>query len=70
MCIIVTACLKEFNMPLSGKKMIKLYLKNGWEIIRQSGSHVQLRKNDRHQTIPSHSKDLGKGLEMKLLKEI
>lgn len=57
-------------MPLSGKKMIKLYTKNGWEVIRQTGSHVQLKKNGRRQTIPNHTKDLGKGLEKTLLKEI
>lgn len=57
-------------MPLSGKKMIRLYKKNGWVVIRQTGSHVQLRKGRRHQTIPNHTKDLGKGLEQRLLKEI
>ncbi|MBN2659559.1 MAG: type II toxin-antitoxin system HicA family toxin [Spirochaetales bacterium] len=57
-------------MPLSGKKMIQLYKKNGWNVIRQTGSHVQLRKGSRHQTIPNHTGDLGKGLEQRLLKEI
>nr|WP_246434081.1 type II toxin-antitoxin system HicA family toxin [Spirochaeta isovalerica] len=50
--------------------MIQLYKKNGWTVIRQSGSHVQLRKGTRHQTIPNHSRDLGKGLEKRLLKEM
>lgn len=58
-------------MPLSGKNMLKLYLKNGWIKVRQKGSHATLSKEGRRaQTIPVHNKDLGKGLERKLLKEI
>jgi predicted RNA binding protein YcfA (HicA-like mRNA interferase family) len=60
-------------MPLSGKKMLKLFLQNGWFIIRQKGSHVQVRKyckdTTRNETIPMH-KELKKGLEQYLLKRM
>ncbi len=55
-------------MPMTGKEMVK----HGWIQTRQTGSHVILYKEGKGiQAIPVHSdKDLGKGLESKLLKEI
>jgi predicted RNA binding protein YcfA (HicA-like mRNA interferase family) len=58
-------------MPLSGKEMLKLFLKDGWVILRKKGSHMQIQKitNGKifHQTIPIHD-ELKKGLEQHLLK--
>jgi predicted RNA binding protein YcfA (HicA-like mRNA interferase family) len=58
-------------MPLSGKEMLKLFLKDGWIVLRKKGSHVQIQKiiNNKifHQTIPMHG-ELKKGLEKNLLK--
>ena len=56
-------------MPLSGKEMFKLYLKNGWSELRQKGSHVAMGKGSLRETIPMH-KELKKGLEKKLLKRL
>lgn len=56
-------------MPLSGKEMIKLYLKNGWIKVSQKGSHVKVTKGDQIEIIPMH-KELKKGLESKLLKRV
>ncbi len=56
-------------MPISGKEMLKLFEKNGWAILRQKGSHVQVGKNGKLETIPMH-KELAKGLEHKLLKRL
>jgi predicted RNA binding protein YcfA (HicA-like mRNA interferase family) len=63
-------------MPLSGKEMLKLFLKDGWTILRQKGSHIQIQKISTengnrifHQTIPMHD-ELKKGLEQKLLKTL
>lgn len=40
-------------------------------MVRQSGSHAILAKNDLRETIPMHgNKDLKKGLEKKLLKTL
>jgi predicted RNA binding protein YcfA (HicA-like mRNA interferase family) len=58
-------------MPISGKEMPKRYLAAGWRAIHQKVSHVRLEKNGDHETIPVHgNKDLGKGLEHKLLKHL
>lgn len=57
-------------MPMSGEEMLKLYLKHGWNKIRQKGSHVIVKKEgEMPETIPMH-KELKKGLEAKLLKKL
>jgi predicted RNA binding protein YcfA (HicA-like mRNA interferase family) len=56
-------------MSVSGKQMVKLLLRNGWIVDRVNGSHHTMKKNDKTIVIPVHSKDLGKGLERKILKE-
>lgn len=60
-------------MPLTGKEMVKLAEANGWEEIRVNGSHHHLKKEgfSKIVTIPVHgNKDLGKGLEKKILKDL
>lgn len=56
-------------MPLSGKKLLKILLRNGWTVERVSGSHHTLIKGNKTLVVPVHAKELGKGLESKLLKE-
>jgi predicted RNA binding protein YcfA (HicA-like mRNA interferase family) len=56
-------------MPLSGKEMLQLYTKAGWKFIHQKGSHVQVAKENLHETIPMH-KELKKGMEQHLLKRL
>jgi predicted RNA binding protein YcfA (HicA-like mRNA interferase family) len=57
-------------MPLSGKEMLKLYEKAGWVKTRQKGSHAIMTKAGKTEVIPIHSKELGKGIENKLLKRL
>jgi len=54
---------------MSGNEMLKLYIKNGWTVLRQKGSHVILGRGTERQTIPMH-KELKKGLEHALLKTL
>lgn len=58
-------------MPLTPKQMIKYLKDNGFEEIRQRGSHKFLmnRKTGKSTTVPMHCKDLSKGLEQKILKD-
>lgn len=49
--------------------MLRLYTKAGWEVIHQKGSHVQVAKENWHETIPMH-KELKKGMEQHLLKRL
>jgi predicted RNA binding protein YcfA (HicA-like mRNA interferase family) len=55
-------------MPMTGKEMVKLYLKNGWALDHIVGSHHIMIKNKISVSIPVHSKELKKGTEQKLLK--
>ncbi|ANM47502.1 type II toxin-antitoxin system HicA family toxin [Streptococcus suis] len=60
-------------MPLTGKEMAKLAEANGWKEIRVNGSHHHFKKEgfSKIVTIPVHgNKDLGKGLEKKILKDL
>lgn len=56
-------------MPISGKEMVRLYLQEGWQILRTRGSHVQMGNRQKRETIPLH-RELKKGLESKLLKQL
>ena len=51
--------------------MHRLIRQNGWEVIRQSGSHVIYRKGQKTYPVPLHQgKELGKGFECKIKKEM
>lgn len=58
------------QLPLiSGKIAVKIFIKIGYQSIRQKGSHIRLRHSKRKPlTIPNH-KILGKGLLRKLLRD-
>ncbi|MCL6533586.1 MAG: type II toxin-antitoxin system HicA family toxin [Armatimonadetes bacterium] len=45
---------------LSGRELIRLLQKAGFEVVRQKGSHVSLRKGDRRTVVPLHD-ELAKG---------
>ena len=55
-------------MPMNGKEMLKLYIKNGWILDHVTGSHHIVIKGNNSVSIPVHSKELKKGTEQKLLK--
>jgi len=56
---------------LTGGQMIAILLRHGFEIVRQSGSHVILKHPDgRRATIPVHAgRDLGKGLLRQIMRD-
>ncbi len=56
-------------MPMSGKEMKKLFEQNGWQELRQNGSHVIMGMEEQRETIPMH-RELKKGLERSLLKRL
>lgn len=58
---------------ISGKRLLKVLLKNGFVKIRQKGSHVFVENKDRSlgTVIPLHSnEDLGKGLFRSILNDL
>ena len=57
---------------LSSKSLIKVLLKAGFKIIRQSGSHIRFRHisdSTRQTTVPQHSGDIPKWLLREILKQ-
>lgn len=58
-------------MPISGKKMLKWALKNGWYLERVKGSHHILKKDGKTVVVPVHgNEDLDKGIERSLKKQL
>ncbi len=56
---------------MKSSELNKLILRNGWKALRQSGSHIIYEKDGLHYPVPFHgSKEVGKGLEMKIKKEM
>lgn len=59
-------------MPMKPKDMIKLLLKNGFRQVKNNnGSHQKFMNDETKKTIivPLHSREMGKGLEEKILKD-
>ncbi|MFY0686883.1 MAG: type II toxin-antitoxin system HicA family toxin [Cyclobacteriaceae bacterium] len=53
-------------------ELYRMLTKDGWEAVRQKGSHVILRHptKDGQIVFPNHgSKEMGKGLERKIMKD-
>lgn len=56
---------------MKSSELNRLILKNGWKVVRQSGSHIIFEKNGIHYPATFHgSSEVGKGLEMKIKKEM
>lgn len=53
---------------LSGKELIALLKKDGFEIVRQKGSHVSLQKKTLKTVVPLHD-ELAKGTLLGILKQ-
>ena len=59
-----------YLLDMTGQELIRLLEKNGWVLDRIKGSHHIMIKDNKTLSVPVHgSKDLGKGLLSKLLKE-
>lgn len=57
-------------MPVNAKEMIKLFKKNGYELIKGQGkgSHIKMRNSKGKMVIIPNHGELKKGLERRLLK--
>jgi predicted RNA binding protein YcfA (HicA-like mRNA interferase family) len=56
-------------VPISGREMLKRYLRAGWVVLNRRGSHVKVGKGSLREVIPMHA-ELKKGLEHKLFGRI
>lgn len=58
-------------MTLTGKELVKMALKDGWELDRIASSHFILVKGSRTVSVPVHAgKAIPQGLLNKLLKQM
>ena len=55
-------------LPVSGKQTVKVFKKIGFQIDRQTGSHIVMSKEDIILVIPYHS-TVAKGTERELIKD-
>lgn len=52
----------------TGKEVVKLLKKNGWQVVRIKGSHHVMKKDGKTEIIPVHKTDLPPGLLTAILK--
>ncbi|MEY3270811.1 MAG: hypothetical protein RIS89_914 [Bacteroidota bacterium] len=56
---------------MKSSELHRLILQNGWIYLRSSGSHFIYEKNKKRYPVPYHgSKEVGKGIEKKIRKEM
>ena len=55
-------------LPVSGKQMVKVFRKIGFQVDRQRGSHIVMSKGDVILVIPNHAM-VAKGTERGLIKD-
>ena len=62
------------NFPaLKPKVLLSILQKAGWKIVRQKGSHIQLKHSDKidfRVTIPFHNEDLAPGTINSIIKQM
>lgn len=54
---------------LSGREVIKVLSKKGFEMIRQKGSHVFLRHNDGRTTVVPNHREIDKGTLLEIIRQ-
>ena len=55
---------------LSGKKLVKILYKSGFEIIRQRGSHMFLRHKDGRTTVIPNHEEIDRGTLLEIIRQI
>ena len=56
--------------PIPHRKLVSVLNSLGYSAVRQSGSHLVLKKDEKSVVVPIHSKDIGPGLVRLILKEV
>ena len=64
--------IKKVKYPqMKSSELHRLIVRNGWELIRVRGSHFIYEKNEKRYPVPFHgAKEVGKGIEKKIKKEM
>lgn len=50
-------------MPMTAQEALRRLTREGWQVVRQTGSHIQLVKDGQRLTLPYHRGDLSPGVE-------
>ena len=62
------------NLPvLKPRQLLSILQKAGWEMVRQKGSHIQLKHPSKPHhlvTIPCHNKDLARGTLFSIIRQM
>ena len=53
---------------MKDRDLLKLLLKDGWELVSVKGSHHKITKGEKTEILPVHGKDIKKGLLSAILK--
>ncbi len=54
---------------LSGRKVVKILSKQGFEIVRQKGSHIFLRHSDGRTTVVPNHNEIDKGTLLEIIRQ-
>nr|DAX81383.1 MAG TPA: hypothetical protein [Caudoviricetes sp.] len=54
---------------MKDKELLKMFLRNGWEIRRIKGSHHHLFKDGKRETIAVHSDEINPNLAKKIIEK-
>lgn len=54
---------------MKDRELLKLLIKNGWELKRIRGSHHHLYKDGKRETIAVHGKEINPNLAKKIIEE-
>jgi predicted RNA binding protein YcfA (HicA-like mRNA interferase family) len=55
--------------PIPSKKLLSVFSSLGYAAVRQTGSHLVLKKEEKTIVIPMHNREIGPGLLRLILKE-
>ncbi len=67
----IFASSNKSELSMKSSEFHRLVQLNGWNEVRQAGSHIIYEKNGKRVAVPYHgSKEIGKGLVQKLKKEM
>ena len=60
--------IRVITVSMKDRDLLKLLLKDGWELVSVKGSHHKIKKGEKTEILPVHGKDIKKGLLSAILK--
>ena len=60
--------IRVITVSMKDRDLLKLLLKDGWELVSVKGSHHKIKKGEKTEILPVHGTDIKKGLLSAILK--